>query len=539
MSAVPRKLLVVGLDGATWDLIGPWAESGELPLFKKLMAEGAWGPLRSVTPNLTPPGWTTAFTGVNPGKHGIFDFFTMDPGAENPRVISSVDRKAPALWEILGQAGRRVGVFNVPTTYPADVVPGFFITGMGTPSLTGPWVHPEGEKDELRREFPGFRIGADHHLIETGDYDGFLDELYALTDIQERLVLKMAERHDPSALIFIYDDLDRVMHFYWRFMERHHPRFEAAPPRIANAIRDYYRRIEEGIERLLAAMGPDADLCILSDHGFGPLHTDVYLNRVLGAWGYLGTKAAAAEIVAKPLWKRALKAVVPQGARTWLRTNVKASPLAGPLGFIDWDKTRAFYASVSGRSVFVNLKGRQPYGTVEPGAEYEALRAELKAKILNLKDPATGDPVAQAVYNREEVYEGPFLEQAPDLLIQEDGRYAYRVDWSARDFAPASQYGVDKSGSHRTHGILLLHGPSFKPAKIEDAQLQDVTPTLLSALGQGVGEDMDGRVLGEAFAVPPDPRKANYADLRGASGAALDDGEEAQLAERLKGLGYM
>ncbi len=224
------------------------------------MAEGAWGPLRSVTPNLTPPGWTTAFTGVNPGKHGIFDFFTMDPGAENPRVISSVDRKAPALWEILGPCGRRVGVFNVPTTYPADKVPGFFITGMGTPGLTGPWVHPEGEKDELRREFPAFRIGADHHLIEKGDYDGFLDELYALTDTQERLVLKMVERHDPSALIFIYDDLDRVMHFYWRFMERHHPRFQSAPPRIANAIRDYYRRIEEGIGRLLAAMGPDTDL---------------------------------------------------------------------------------------------------------------------------------------------------------------------------------------------------------------------------------------------------------------------------------------
>ncbi len=153
---------------------------------------------------------------------------------------------------------------------------------------------------------------------------------------------------------------------------------------------------------------------------------------------------------------------------------------------------------------------------MEPGAEYEALRAELKAKILALKDPATGDPVAQAVYNREEVYAGPFLEQAPDLLIQEDGRYAYRVDWSARDFAPASQYGVDKSGSHRTHGILLLHGPSFKPGKIEGAQLQDVTPTLLSALGQAVGEDMDGRVLDEAFAAPPDISKTSYAGLRGA-----------------------
>lgn len=534
-----RKLLIIGLDGATWDIVKPWADSGELPLFKRLMDEGAWGPLRSVTPNLTPPGWTTAFTGVNPGKHGIFDFFALDPGSETPRVVSSVDRKAPALWKILGSAGRRVGVFNVPCTYPADAVPGFFITGMGTPGLAGPWVHPEAEAQDLRRRFPGFKIGADHHLIEKGDYDGFLDELYALTDVQEALVLDRVARHDPSALVFVYDDLDRVMHFYWRFMERAHPRFETAPPRVANAIRDYYRRIEAGIGRLLGAMGADTDLCILSDHGFGPLHTDVYLNRVFASWGVLGIRPVARELIEKPLWKRALKAVVPQGARTWLRTNVKASPLGSPLGFVDWDKTRAFYASVSGRSVYINLKGRQPHGIVEPGREYDDLRAELKERLLGLKDPATGDRVAQAVCYREEVYEGPFVERAPDLVIQEDGRYAYRVDWGEQEFVPASQYGVDKSGSHRTHGILLFHGPSFKKGSLDGAALQDVTPTLLAALGLPVGDDMDGRALREAFAAQPDVTATSYAGLRGGSGAALGNDEETQLAERLKGLGYM
>lgn len=534
-----RKLLIIGLDGATWDLIRPWAESGDLPLFKRLMDEGAWGPLRSVTPNLTPPGWTTAFTGVNPGKHGIFDFFALDPGGESPRVVSSVDRRAPALWEILGHAGRRVGVFNVPCTYPADAVPGFFVTGMGTPGLTGPWLFPDGEKAALRNQFPGFKIGADHHLIEKGDYDGFLDELYALTDVQERLVLNMAERHGPSVLTFIYDDLDRVMHFYWRFMERAHPRFQEAPPRVANAIRDYYRRIEAGIGRLMGAMGPDTDLCILSDHGFGPLHTDVYLNRVLASWGFLGIRPVARELIEKPLWKRALKAVVPQGARTWLRTNVKASPLGSPLGFVDWDKTRAFYASVSGRSVYINLKGRQPHGIVEPGREYDDLRAELKERLLGLKDPATGASVARAVHYREEVYSGPFLDQAPDLVIQEDGRYAYRVDWGEQEFVPASQYGVDKSGSHRTHGILLFHGPSFKKGSLGSANLQDVTPSLLAVLGLPAGDDMDGRVLREAFAAQPPVTTTSYSGLRGGSGAALGNDEEAQLAERLKGLGYM
>jgi len=534
-----EKLLIVGLDGATWDIVGPWADAGKLPFFKRLREEGAWGPLRSVTPNLTPPGWTTAFTGVNPGKHGIFDFFTLDPGTCAPRVISSADRKAPALWEILSASGRRCGVFNVPSTYPADAVDGFFITGMGTPGFTGPWIHPAEEGKALLEAFPDFRIGADHHLIEKGDLEGFLDQLYRLTDAQENLVLDLAKRTDPSALVFVYDDLDRVMHFYWRFMAESHPRHEDAAPRIESAILDYYRRIEEGIQRMLAAMGPGTNLCILSDHGFGPLHTDVYLNRVLADWGLLAPASVATEYLRKPLWKRALKRVVPPEARTWFRTKVKASPLSNPLGFIDWDRTKAFYASVSGRSVYVNLEGRQPRGTVKPGADYDALRAELKDKLLVLRDPETGDAVAADVFFREEVYHGPYVEQAPDLVIQEDGRYAYRVDWSDRTFAPASQYGADKSGSHRTHGVLALHGPSFKAAKIEGASLEDVTPTLLAALGLPAGDDMDGRVLKEAFGSAPASGTASYAHIRGSAGSALNTDEEAQLAERLKGLGYM
>jgi len=535
-----RRLLVIGLDGATWDLIGPWAEAGELPLFAKLRAEGSWGPLRSVTPNLTPPGWTTAFTGVNPGKHGIFDFFTLEAGSTSPRVISSVDRRAPALWEILGHAGLRCGVANVPCTYPADELPGFFITGMGTPGFVGAWAHPAEERERIRSRFPGFSLGADHHLIARGDLSGFLDDLYRLTEVQESLLCDLVARHEPDVLAFVYDDLDRVMHFFWRFMDQSHPRHQPAEEKTARAILRYYQRIERGIERLREAMGAEADLCLLSDHGFGPLHTDVYLNRVLADWGFLAPALVAREAIRKPLWKRAAKTLVPQGVRTWLRRNVKASPLGSPLGFVDWSRTKAFYASVSGRSVYLNVKGRQPFGTVEPGAEYEALRQELKERLLGLQDPATGEKVARAVFNREEIYHGPYVGEAPDLLIQEDGRYAYRVDWSEARFAPASQYGTDKSGSHRQDGVLLLHGPSFKSAQVHNAQLQDLTPTLLAALGLPVGEEMDGRVLIEAFRTPPSTGTASYAGLRGGSDAsALNEGEEAQLAEKLKGLGYM
>jgi predicted AlkP superfamily phosphohydrolase/phosphomutase len=329
------------------------------------------------------------------------------------------------------------------------------------------------------------------------------------------------------------------MHFFWRYMDPTHPRHEEAPPEIAEAILNYHRRIEEGIARLREAMGGDeADLCVLSDHGFGPLHKDVFMNRLLSDWGYLAPHPAAREIIRKPLWKRTLKKVVPQEVRTWVRTNVRPSPLGNPLGFIDWAGTSAFYASVSGRSIFINLRGRQPNGIVDQ-RDYDRIRGNLAGRILDLKDPETGQHVAKAVHLREEVYRGPCVERAPDLLIEEDGRYAYRVDWGEAGFAPASQYGVDKSGSHRPDGILLLHGPAFKETPALKAKLEDVTPTLLAALKLPVGKDMDGRVLHEALAQPPGVGKADYSSLRGAAAGALKTDEEAQLAQRLKGLGYM
>jgi len=535
-----RPLLVVGLDGATWDLIGPWADSLELPLFGRLRKRGAWGPLRSVTPNLTPPGWTTAFTGVNPGKHGIFDFFTLDPGTEAQRIVTSRDRKSPALWEILAHLGISSGVFNVPSTYPADPVPGFFVSGMGTPGFHGDWAAPESVRSLIRRRGGAFRFGVDHRHLEVRDYGGFLDALYELTDTQEEIVLRLIKEHGPRVLVFVYDDLDRVLHFFWRFLDETHPRHQEAPDRIARAILEYHRRIEEGILRLRHAMGPDTDLCILSDHGFGPLHTDVYLNRILADRGYLHPIPAASELIRKPLWKRAVKPLVPSRARSWFRRRVKASPLGNPLGFIDFDRTRAFYASVSGRSVYINLKGRQPRGIVEPGREYEELRAELKEFLLGLRDPETGVPVVRAVHFREEAYSGPHVEKAPDLLLQEDGRFAYRVDWAGRPFAPASQYGVEKSGSHRPDGILLLDGPSFRSCRLEGARLEDVTPTLLAALGLPGGTGMDGRALSMALVRPPVGSTADYSGLRGGNGGGgLGSSEEAELAERLKGLGYM
>jgi len=523
-----RKTLVIGLDGATWDLIGPFVDSGKLPLFRKWREEGCSGTLESTVPALTPPGWTSAFTGVNPGKHNIFDFFALDRVSMKLGLATSRDRKYPAFWEIASREGVRVGLFNVPCSYPADEVNGFMVTGMATPEGSQGFAFPEEAEKKIMKDFPGYRFGARAGLLESGRRAEFLKDIYQVTGTQEKAAASLLDEAEVDLFLFVYDEVDRVMHFYWHDSDPSHP-FRRDGDEFRGAILDYYRRIEEGISRFLSRFGGDADLLIFSDHGFGPLEKDIYVNRLLHEWGYLEVKPAALEAIRKPLWKRALKKVVPHGARKMFREKIKASPLADPLGYIDMDRTKAFYASVSGRSLFVN-----------GGNDREKVTAELKARLESYVDEESGLRPFRKVFARDEIYSGPCVENAPDMVIMEDGRFAFKVEWSENISSPATQHGCLKSGSHRPEGIFLCHGPSFaQGVNVSGAKICDIAPTLLSLLGIPAGSEMDGRTLSEIFRERPDTGAREYAGLRAAGGASGGSDDEAKVKEKLKSLGYM
>lgn len=522
-----RKIVVIGLDGATWDLLEPLARQGELPRFREWMDRGCRGRLRSTVPALTPPGWTSAFTGVNPGKHNIYDFFALDRSRMKLRLATSSDRKYPAFWEIASSEGVRVGLFNVPCSYPADSVNGFMVTGMATPEGSRGFGYPAEVERTIREGFPGYKFGAGAALLETGRKKEFLRDIYRVTETQERAALRLIGEYNPDLLLFVYDETDRVMHFFWHDSDPRHPSHTGGGE-FRRAMVDYYRRVEEGIVRFISAMGGDVDLVIFSDHGFGPLEKDIYVNRLLHNWGYLEVKPVAREMLRKPLWKRMLKKAVPPGARKLFRERIKASPLADPLGYIDLENSRAFYASVSGRSLYIlDEKDR------------DRIAAELKAKLECFVDEETGGKPFQKVFLKNELYSGPNLENAPDMVIREDGRYAFKVEWSGRVSSPATQHGCLKSGSHRPEGILLCSGASFVEGKmIDEAGICDVAPTLLALIGLPPGTDMDGKTLDNMFREKKEFTARDYSGVRtgGASGSPEDD---SQVKEKLKSLGYM
>ncbi|NMB99609.1 MAG: hypothetical protein GYA35_04920 [Thermoanaerobaculaceae bacterium] len=520
-----RKLLIIGIDGGTLELINRFVSSGKLPFFRKIMEDGCYGELKSTVPALTPPAWTSSFTGVNPGKHNIFDFFRFDKETKSMKIISSLERKYPSFWEILTKYGIKTGVYNIPCSYPADIVNGFMVTGMGTPSGCGGFAFPKDE-EKILNEIKRKKFGANSVLLEKNRREDFLNDIYATTEIDEEIAVKLLKKYNPQVFMYVYDESDRVMHFFWHDFDENHPKHDKETI-FKDAILNYYERMEDGIKKFLKEFG-ECDLVIYSDHGFGPLYKDVYVNRLLWKWGYLKTNQYAKESAQKPLYKRILKEIIPTKMRRYYREKIKPSPLSNPLGYVDFDSSTAVYTSVSGRSIII-LKEE----------ERERIKQELKEKLENYIDEKTGIKPFKEVFFKEEIYQGEWLSGAPDIIIEEDGRYAFKTDWSLEEIKDSSQYGAVKSGSHREKGFVFFYGNSFKKAgKIENCQVMDICPTILHLLKLPVGSEMDGKVIIECLKDCGQIVAETCSDLRSENGKECKVDEE-EIKEKLKNLGYM
>jgi predicted AlkP superfamily phosphohydrolase/phosphomutase len=520
-----RKLIVIGIDGLTFDLLDPLIAKGELKLFKKWKEEGCYGRLQSTTPALTPPAWNSSFTGVNPGKHNIFDFFTFDKNLKKQKVITSKERKYPAFWEICSRNGISLGLYNIPCNYPADKINGFLVTGMATPKDSRGFAYPEELENNLKNEFKK-RFGSNTLFLEQGKRKTFLEDIYSVTAKDEEIALSLFNKRKPDISMFVYDESDRVFHFYYHDYDETHPSHDPESE-FKNAIPQYLKRIEEGIEKFLSNDEGDVDLIIYSDHGFGPLYRDIYVNNLLFRWGYLKVNCYAKEMAKKPLWKKTLKILIPPQLRKIFREKIKSSPLSNPLAFIDFENSQAFYSSVSGRSIIILDEDKR-----------EKIALDLKNRLESYVDEKTKIKPFKKVYLREEIYKGDFVENAPDIIIEEDGRYAFKTEWNDEVLKDSSQYNVLKSGSHRKDGVLILYGNSFKKGiVIKNATVMDICPTILHLSNLPTGEEMDGRILLETLVETKELKKVSYKNLRESSN--LSDFDEEAIKERLKSLGYM
>ena len=563
------KVLIVGLDGATFDLIKPWISEGKLPNLAQLMKEGVSGRLASILPPITPPAWTSFMTGKNPGKHRIFHFMEAEPGSYSLRYVNASSRCAKTIWKMLSDAGFSVGTMNIPFTYPPEHLNGFQISGMDTPSEKSAFVYPPEMRDELEGLLGRFTLDVRYlgYMSTDRRREEVLAEMERIDQQWLQASLHLMEKHPAQVLMFTFMSVDTVQHYFWHYMDAsHHYHDPVGAKRFGDAILRVYERLDRAVGEMLKKVSTDTSVLVVSDHGGGPTSDRVvYLNRFLAQQGllhYLENNDSALKKLARGLIHRSytlLRGALSSAQKRKLANALPKMRKRFETAFtsftnIDWSRTKAYCSEVlaSPPSIWINRKGIKPFGIVEE-SDYESLIKFITERIGELKDPRTNEPVIKRILRREEIFHGPYADQAADLILDwwEASHFSSSPSFPEQTTEPAVMIRERKppedsewGGTHRLHGILIVRGPAFrKNVEIEGARLLDMAPTILHLLGQPVPDDMDGHVLEELFEpsfLAQNPVQRRSGDGSGWQQQVAYSAEESAIVEqRLKDLGYI
>lgn len=550
------KVMVIGIDGGTFNIIDPLLAQKRLPVLSKLARTGVRAVLRSSIPPSSAVAWPSLVTGVNPGKHGVYDFFNLVPNTYLTKLVSSRQIAAPRLWQVLNRQGLKAGIVNIPITYPPEPLDGFMVSGLLTPSDQEIFTYPSTLHTELLA-----RVGNLHQergflkKFRSGNKIEALNDLYALTRTQTETLKYLMTTKSWDLLFTVYRGTDLLQHVlgkYWNpaYRKKKHKdylKFKAVIPQ-------FYEELDSQLGELLRLLPDNTTVFVISDHGAGYIKGQFFINQWLLERGYLTLKPLATirglvnslklrsiDASLAELNLEALSELLP----TWMRET--PFPYFSHECFstlVDWRRTSAFalWHSSPTAGIRLNLLGREPKGVIAPGREADRLMQELRDELLAYSPPQGSDRLFAEVYPCAELYHGPCSVAGPDIIAVP---HNYEVSINGRLRVETVFHRTNNlNAQHRMEGILFAAGPAIRSLEsLSPPSILDIPPTILHLFGIARPEYMDGRVLTEILTEPEDASTA-CDELQSALtpkpvSEVYSDEQEKLLEDHLRSLGYL
>lgn len=467
-----RRVAVIGLDCADPTLVfDTWL--ADLPILAGLVDRGVWGWLKTIDPPISVPAWSCMATSLDPGQLGVYGFRNRKDYSYTGLVTADSTwlPRDEAVWDLLGAAGKHVILLGVPQTYPPPRVSGELISCFLTPDTrTASYTYPETLRIEVEAVIGG-PYTPDVQDFRSDDRDRILAEIYEMTEQRFAIARHLLSTRPWDFLMMHEIGLDRIQHAFWRFMDQSHRRYQANH-RYRDVIRQYYQYLDAQIGELLESFDDDTTILVVSDHGSQKMEGAICINEWLAREGYL--------VFREP----------PPGVMPLARASV------------DWAQTRAWGEGGHYSRLCLNLRGREPEGSVDPG-EYEPLRNELCARL-----EALGGPDGQSIGTRVYKPEALWAERRgipPDLVV-----YFGDLAWRSNGSVGSGQiYSFDNDtgpddANHTREGIFVMAGPEVRPRRIDGLNIYDVAPTILDQFGVHAPARMGGRGVRSRFSANGD-----------------------------------
>lgn len=461
MIEMTRKLLVIGLDCAAPDLVFNKLRKN-LPTFDHVMKNGIYGKMRTTHPPITIPAWAVMTTSKSPGTLGLYGFRHRKKRTYNDFYIaSSKSVKEKAVWDIVSEHDGRSVVMSVPPGYPPKRIKGNWISCFITPSAESEYTFPPRLKDELEEKFGPFIFDV---VFRTEKRRELVKELYKMTNQHFEVVKYLMQNKKWDFFMFVEIGVDRVHHAFWKFFDKEHHLYVPGNE-FEHVIPEYYELIDSKIEELLQQIDQDTVVIITSDHGAKRMKGAFVVNQWLAENGYLKFKKEPDNVI----------------------DLNKAD--------IDWSKTLAWGWGGYYARVFLNVKGREPNGVIDP-KDYEQMRQQLIDDMRKIKGP-NGEIMKNIIYRPEELYKVTNGDP-PDLIAYFDDLYWRSAGTVGHKdmYLPENDKGPDDA-VHDWDGIFMIYDPQETLGKgnFGTINIIDIAPTMLKLMGLPIPEDIEGKSL--------------------------------------------